>query len=93
MDRRLVILAGLMAASAISVIELRHENRLAFATLQSLQQQRDALDIEWGKLLLEEGAWAQNQRLEKTARTRLGMQLPQSDQIVMVDLRRREPRQ
>ena len=90
MDKRLVILASLLAISAIAVIELRHENRLAFATLQTLQQHRDALDVEWGKLLLEEGAWAQHQRLEKTARSRLGMQLPQSDQIVMVDLRGQE---
>jgi cell division protein FtsL len=93
MNRRVWILAALLVVSAIAVIELRHENRVAFARLQSLQQQRDALDVEWGKLLLEEGAWAQHQRLENTARTKLGMRLPQSEQIVMVDLRKKEPKQ
>jgi cell division protein FtsL len=87
MTRRMWIVIALLVASAAGVIELRHENRVAFVKLQTLQKQRDALDVEWGKLLLEEGAWAQHQRLESTARAKLGMQLPQADQIVMVDLR------
>ncbi|KPK12588.1 MAG: hypothetical protein AMJ68_01565 [Acidithiobacillales bacterium SG8_45] len=90
MTRRLWIAIALLIVSAVGVIELRHENRVAFARLQTLQQQRDALDVEWGKLLLEEGAWAQHQRLESTARTKLGMQLPQAEQIVMVDIRDKE---
>ncbi|KPK49912.1 MAG: hypothetical protein AMS22_12975 [Thiotrichales bacterium SG8_50] len=87
MTRRMWILVALLVVSAIAVIELRHENRVAFAHLQTLHAQRDALEVEWGKLLLEEGAWSQHQRLESSARAKLGMRLPQADQIVMVDLR------
>jgi cell division protein FtsL len=87
MTRRAWLLVAVVAVSAVLVVELRHENRVAFAKLQSLQQQRDALDVEWGKLLLEEGAWAQHRRVESTARKELSMRLPQSDQVVMVDLR------
>ena len=88
MTRRAWILVLLVAVTAVAVVELRHENRVAFAELQSLQKQRDALDVEWGKLLLEEGAWSQHRRVESTARNDLGMRLPQSDQVVMVDLRK-----
>lgn len=87
MNRRMWVVAILLVASAVAVVELRHENRVAFAALQTLHQQRDALEVEWGKLLLEEGAWSQHRRVESTARSDLGMRLPQSDQVVMVDLR------
>ncbi len=74
--------------SALAIIELRHENRIAFSKLQSLQKERDTLEIEWGKLLLEEGAWSQHRRVASTARHRLDMGLANGDQVILVDLRR-----
>jgi cell division protein FtsL len=57
--------------------------------LQVLQAERDALDVEWGKLLLEEGAWSEHRRVETVARQRLGMAIPDPKQVVIVDLRER----
>ena len=48
--------------------------------MQALQAQRDALNVEWGQLLLEEGAWSQHRRVELLARTRIGMSVPGSAQ-------------
>lgn len=90
MTRRMGIIFVLVVVSAVAVVQMRHQNRIAFARLQSLQQQRDALDVEWGKLLLEEGAWSQHHRVESTARRELGMRIPQSGQVVMLDLRSAE---
>ena len=73
---------------ALSVIGLRHESRLAFTQLQSLYAQRDELDIEWGKMLLEQGAWSQHQRVESMARKNLDMALPASKEIVVLDMRK-----
>lgn len=78
----LVILAVIV--SAYAVVELRHRNRLMFVELQSLTQKRDMLNIEWGQLLLEQGAWSEHRRVEETARARLGMALPSADQVVVV---------
>lgn len=77
-----VILAVIVCA--YSVVELRHRNRLLFAELQGLTQERDLLNIEWGQLLLEQGAWSEHRRVEETARARLGMALPTVDQVVVV---------
>lgn len=87
MDRRSFVLLILVVVSALSVVGMRHQSRMAFAELQSLRTERDSLNIEWGQLLLEQGAWSQHQRIEKLARTRLGMQLPDNHQVVLVSTR------
>ncbi|BAU47267.1 cell division protein FtsL [Sulfurifustis variabilis] len=84
MSRGALLLALATLATALSVIEIRHENRLLFAELQRLRQERDALNTEWEQLLLEEGAWSQHRRIEQMARKRLDMQTPGREQIVVV---------
>lgn len=86
MNKKLTLLMLILIISAMSVVELRHRNRTEFVHLQSLLQARDDLEVEWSKLLLEEGAWSQHRRIEKTAR-QLGMRLPKNTHVVMVDLR------
>jgi cell division protein FtsL len=84
MDKRFAVLIVAIVLTAAAVIELRHRNRLYFAQLQNLQAQRDAIDTEWGQLLLEQGAWSQHRRVEELARTQLGMVLPKPEQIIIV---------
>ena len=84
MLKSLALAALLVLASALLVIEMRHRNRLLFAELQTLQTEQDRLNIEWDQLLLEQGAWSEHRRIENLARTRLGMAMPRTDQIVML---------
>lgn len=84
-----IVLAAAVFLTAILVVTLRHHVRLLSSELQVLQAKRDALDVEWGKLLLEEGAWSEHRRVETVARQRLGMAIPDSKQVVIVDLRER----
>lgn len=84
MPRSLLLLVAAVVTCSMLVIELRHRNRMAFVELQSVQAQRDALNTETGQLLLEEGAWAEHRRVEGLARERLGMSIPQSQQVVVV---------
>ncbi|MBE9515670.1 MAG: cell division protein FtsL [Proteobacteria bacterium] len=79
------VLAILIMVSAVSVISLRHHSRLYFGELQQLHSERDALNTEWGKLMLEEGAWSQHQRIEKTAQKRLNMALPKAGQVRIIE--------
>ena len=82
---RNVAFAILIMVSAFSVISLRHHSRLYFGELQVLHSERDALNTEWGRLLLEEGAWSQHQRIEKTAQKRLNMALPGIGQVRIIE--------
>ncbi len=88
MRNPLILLLALGMVCAMGVVELRHESRTAYAQLQRLQQERDALNVEWGQLLLEEGAWSQHRRTEALAHTQLGMELPPTQQIRVVALPR-----
>ena len=79
------LLAGCMVC-AVAVVELRHESRVLYAQVQKFQNERDTLNVEWGQLLLEEGAWSQHRRVESVARAQLGMELPSAQQVRVVTL-------
>ncbi|MDE2090569.1 MAG: cell division protein FtsL [Gammaproteobacteria bacterium] len=80
------VLALLIAAvflSALAVIDARHENRMLFAQLQQLRQQRDQINIEWGQLLLEQSTWSTHARIEQMATQKLDMEMPMHPAIVV----------
>jgi cell division protein FtsL len=77
----LLLLAVLL--SAFAVIDARHENRVLFAQLQQLRQQRDAQNVEWGQLLLEQSTWSTHARIEQMATQKLDMVLPEHVEIVV----------
>lgn len=80
----LPLLAAAVLISALMVVYTRHESRLVFAEIQALEKRRDALNEEWGRLQLEQSTWAMASRLESLARTKLGMQQPSPDQLVLI---------
>lgn len=80
----LTLLAGAVLLSALGVVYSKHHSRKLFVELQVLEGQRDGLNIEWGQLQLEQSTWAMPNRVEKVARTRLGMDVPAPEQIVIV---------
>jgi cell division protein FtsL len=74
----------LLLASAIAVVWSRHETRSLFIEMQALSAERDALDIEWGQLKLEQSAWSTHGRVEQTARVNLKMVIPRPDEVRIV---------
>ena len=88
MPARLIVLLTAVMITSIAVVQTRHESRQLFAELQTHQAERDALNIEWGKLLLEEGAWSQHRRIEAMARSRLNMSTPDAAHIRVVRVTR-----
>lgn len=81
MPKRLLILLAALMLVSIAVVQTRHESRQLFAELQARQAERDALNTEWGKLLLEEATWSQHRRVEAMARARLGMNTPDTANV------------
>ncbi len=70
----LLVLADL--ASAIAVIDAKHESRRLENELQQLRVAQDQINTEWAQLQLEESAWAGQGRMEQIAREKLGMREP-----------------
>ncbi|GLQ90876.1 cell division protein FtsL [Dyella flagellata] len=79
----LLLLASVMA-SAIAVVWTRHQSRSLFVQLSQLQGQRDELNIEYGRLELEQATWAEPRRIDSEARTKLGMFAPRPQDVQLV---------
>ena len=82
-----LLLAILIAAnvlSAIGAVFARHEHRQLFIALTGLEKARDELNIEFGRLQLEQATWAESNRIDQVARERLGMKFPETSDIVVV---------
>ena len=80
----MAVLWALLLTSGVGVVWSKHQARTLFIELQGLKAQRDALDIEWGQLKLEQSAWAMHGRVEQTARASLHMVIPRPDEVSIV---------
>ena len=80
----LVLLVLANVGSAIGVVSARHEHRQLFVAFKKLERERDELNIDFGRLQLEQATWAEANRIDQVARTRLGRVFPSTDEIVVV---------
>jgi len=78
------LLFSLVLASAILLIYSKHQSRKFFVELQQLKVEVDALNTEWSQLQLEQSAWSGHGRIERIARERLSMVMPESGDVVFV---------
>lgn len=69
-----MILLIAVLISAIFVVTTAHRTRLLTAQREQLVLERDALDIEWRNLILEENALGDHSRVERIATEKLQMQ-------------------
>ena len=61
---------------ALGVVTSPHRARKLFQDLEGEQERARQLDIEYGQLQLEMSTWATHPRIEKIARERLHMVVP-----------------
>ena len=80
----LAVLIFANVASAIAVVYARHEHRQLFIGFKQLVRERDELNIDFGRLQLEQATWAESNRIDQVARNKLGMVFPQADETVVV---------
>ena len=87
----LALLTAATVASAIAVVHVKYLTRVDFVDLQRVRAARDALDVEWGRLRIEEAALATHTRVEREAREQLGMHLPRAGEVRVVEVQQRDP--
>ena len=80
-----VLLIGAVLSSAISVVNAKHQARKAFVELQALQKLRDEMQVNWGRLQLEQAAWSTHGRVEQIASSRLEMVMPAEDSVKVIN--------
>ena len=80
----LIVLLACTIASAIGVVFMRHRHRQTFVELSRVERARDEINIEFGRLQLEQATLAQATRVDQEARGRLGMKFPEAADIVVI---------
>ncbi len=78
------VLFSLVLASAIVLVYSKHQSRKLFVELQQMKHQVDALNTEWSQLQLEQSAWSGHGRIERIARKKLLMVMPEPGEVVFV---------
>jgi cell division protein FtsL len=78
-----VLLVAIVATS-LAVVYSRHQDRKLFIELQALGYEKDAMDVEYGQLQLEQSTLTTHGKVEHAARTRLGMMSPAPQQVQII---------
>jgi cell division protein FtsL len=76
------LLVAIMLSSALAVIYVKHESRVLFAELRTVQKMQDQEIIDWGRLQLQNSTLATHSNVESRARKTLLMKLPVSVELV-----------
>ena len=71
-------------ATSVQVIYARHQARALFVRLEKLNAERDALDMDWGRLQLEQSYWSSHALVEGVANAKLKMTIPQTRDVRIV---------
>jgi len=79
------VFAVVCVLSAMALVYTKHESRRLFVELESLTDERDRLNIEWGQLQIEQSTWATHARIEKVATDDLLLVRPDSSEIFVIE--------
>jgi len=83
-QRTLSFLLVTLFLSAFALVDVRSHYLLLFTKEDRLMSEKDALHVEWGRLLLEQGTLAEHRRIDHVARQKLDMMMPDPRRIVLL---------
>lgn len=79
-----LVLLAMTIACALGVVTAQHKARELYVALQQRQAQAKQIEVEWGRLQLEQSTWAMHSRIEKIATGYLHMFVPDPSQVRLV---------
>jgi len=77
-------LAIAVVASGLFVVKAKHQSRQLFVELEALNRERDRLQVDWGRLQIEQSTWGTHPRIEFLASEQLSLSSPIADDIIVV---------
>lgn len=80
-----VALGVALFVSAVGTVYVQHHRRTQFVELRKLERERDAMQVEWGQLQLEQSTWATHERIERLALEKLDLHMPPAADVVLVN--------
>ena len=80
-----LVFAVVCVVSALALVYTKHESRKLFIELERLTAVRDELNIEWGRLQIEQSTWATHARIEQVATQELALSRPAPEEIYVIE--------
>lgn len=80
-----ILLAAVLMGCALAVVNAQHRARTLFIELESLKREARDLEVEWGKLQLEQGTLTSHARVETLAKNQLGLTSPPLDKVWLLE--------
>lgn len=81
-----IVLILIAVACALSVVTSQHKARKLFVVLENEKEITQQLDVEWGRLQLEQSTLGVHGRIEQIAKERLNMKLPPTSRVQIVSI-------
>lgn len=78
------VLLVMAVVTAMGSVYAKHDSRKLFQELQRLEAERDAMNVEWGQLQLEQSTHTTHGKVEIAAHERLKMDIPGPDRVVIL---------
>ena len=76
MNRALLSVAGPLVACSLLLVNSQYQARRLFIEIERAQVRKEKLDAEWDQLQYEQSVLADHSRIDRIARTALGMSPP-----------------
>ena len=76
----------MVCLSGLGEVYLEHQKRILFIEYQGLIKERDALKTEWKRIQVELSELSSGLVLEKIARSKVNMSIPDPSEINIIDL-------
>jgi cell division protein FtsL len=73
-----------VTCSAVGLVYAKYLGRSEFVELQALNGERQHLEVQWGRLRIEEAALTAQPRVEELARRRLDMHIPHPSEVRVI---------
>lgn len=80
-----LVFAVVCVVSGMALIYTKHEARKLFVELERLTAVRDELNIDWGRLQIEQSTWATHARIEQVATKELALSRPSAGEIYVIE--------
>jgi cell division protein FtsL len=80
----LILLFFSVVVSAVAVVISAHKNRQLIIAHEQLIQEKDALDVQWRHLIIEQSALTEHNRIERAVSSKLSMRRPTRDDEVLM---------
>ena len=75
----------LLMVACLVLVYVNHLCRQHYERLSQLEKRSHQLEADIGRYLLEQSAWGSLYRIEKVAAEQLGMRIPETDEMAIVE--------